>query len=233
MIFARQPTARYLLQLDKHWQVNFGIQQPASEVDNFDLPDVTSVNHAPDGGFNVRWEDKKRGHVQLAAILRDVGANSPTFGDQDVFGWGLMAATSLNVFEKDSVQLQATYGEGYFHFANDNFTSSGFNGGDAAYDRNGNLTALPFFSGMAAYTHQWCDDFRSTATLGFINLDNEFSQGPLAYHRTYYASANVIYQIRKRLSVGFEALYGRREVKSGADGDVFRFQMGIVWALFD
>ena len=181
----------------------------------------------------MRWEDKKVGHVQLAAILRDVGANSPTLGNQSVFGWGLMAATSLNTFGKDSMQLQVTYGDGYFHFANDNFTYSGFNGGDAAYDKNGNLKALPFFSAMAAYTHHWTDSFRSTASFGWDDLDNSFSQGPLAYHKTLYASANVVYQLRKRLSIGVEGLYGKKETKSGADGDVFRVQMGIVWALFD
>jgi hypothetical protein len=233
MIFARQPTLRYLLKLDDHWQMNFGIQQPSSDIDNSGLSDVNSVNHAPDGGMNVRWEDKKIGHVQLAAILRDVGANSPTFRNQDTFGWGLMAATSLNVLEKDSVQLQATYGEGYFHFANDNFSYTGFSGGDAAYDKAGNLKALPFFSAMAGYTHHWCDAFRSTATFGFNDLDNAFSQDPHAYHRTYYASGNIVYQIRKRLSVGLEALYGRKEVKNGDDGDVFRVQLGIAWALFD
>jgi len=233
MIFARQPTLRYLLKLDDHWQMNFGIQQPSSDIDTFNTTNVTAVNHAPDGGINVRWEDKKVGHVQLAAILREVGANSPTLRDQSVLGWGLMAATSINVFEKDSVQLQATYGHGYFHFANDNFTYPGFNGGDAAYDSSGNLKALPFFSGMAAYTHQWCDSFRSTASFGYNDLDNTASQGPLAYNKTYYASANVIYQVRKRLSVGLEGLYGKKEVNSGADGEVFRIQMGIVWSLFD
>ena len=86
---------------------------------------------------------------------------------------------------------------------------------------------------MAGYTHHWTDAFRSTATFGFINLDNEFSQGPLAYHQTYYASANLVYQIRKRLSVGLEGLYGKKIVNSGADGDVFRVQLGIAWALFD
>jgi hypothetical protein len=232
MIFARQPTLRYLWQLDKHWQMNFGIQQPSSDVDNFGLPDVTAVNHAPDGGVNVRWEDADIGHVQLAGIFREIGENSPTLGNQNVFGWGLMAATSLNIC-KDSVQLQGTYGHGYFHFANDNFTYSGFNGGDAAFTSGGNLRALPFFSAMVGYTHHWSDSFRSTATFGFDHLENASSEGPLAYHKTYYASANLIYQIRKRLSVGLEGLYGRKEVKSGADGDVFRVQLGIVWSLFD
>ncbi len=146
-------------------------------------------NHAPDGGLNFRWEDKKIGHVQVAAILRDIGADSPELGKQSVFGYGLMAATSLNVFCKDSLQAQGTYGRGYFHYMNDNFTYPGFNGGDAAFDSSGKLEAMKCFSGMLGYTHQWTDKWRSTATVGYVHLDNEFSEGPLAYHKTFYSSA--------------------------------------------
>ncbi len=233
MIFARQPTVRYLIPMGEHWQLNLGVQQPASDIDTFNESDVTPVNHAPDGGVNVRWENKKVGHVQVAGILRDVGANSQTNGNQSAFGWGVMGAAGLNVFTKDSLQAQVTYGEGYFHFANDNFTYTGFNGGDAAYDKNGNLTAMPFFSAMLGYTHHWTDSFRSTVSAGYNDLNNEFSEGPLAYHRTYYGSANIVYQIRKRLSVGLEALYGKKEVNDGQKGDVVRVQAGFTVALFE
>lgn len=233
MIFARQPTVRYLLQLNEHWQMNFGIQQPASEVDNASLPDVSPVDHYPDGGFNVRWEDKNIGHVQFATILRGVGAESDTFGDDTVLGWGLMTSAGLKVFARDSVQAQLTYGEGYFHFVNDNFTYSGFGGGDAAYDSSGDLKALPYFSAMFGYTHHWTEKLRSTASFGYVNLDNEASQGPFAYHETVYSSLNAIYQIRKRLSIGLEGLYGFKETKNGETGDAFRLQVGLSFSLFD
>jgi hypothetical protein len=233
MIFARQPTLRYLLPMGEHWQMNFGIQQPSSDVDTFNTNSISSVNHAPDGGVNVRWEDKKVGHVQVAAILRDVGANSSSFGNQDVFGWGLMAATSLNIFSKDSLQAQVTYGHGYFHFANDNFTYSGFEGGDAAYDAAGKLKALPFLSVMGGYTHHWSDQFRSTVSVGWNDLHNEASQGPDAYNKTFYSSANIVYQMHKRVSFGLEALYGKKQVNDGEKGDVIRVQMGMTVALFE
>ena len=86
---------------------------------------------------------------------------------------------------------------------------------------------------MAGYTHHWSDKFRSTATLGYVNLDNEASQGPLAYHETYYTSVNLVYQLHKRLSVGLEGLYGKKEVNSGDTGDAFRVVMGITYSLFD
>ena len=233
MIFARQATVRYLLELNEHWQFNVGLHQPASDIDTVNTVDVSPVNHAPDGAFNFRWEDKKAGHVQLGGILRDVGADGSTNGNQSVLGWGLMAATSLNTFCKDSLQAQVTYGRGYFHYMNDNFTSTGFNGGDASYDSSGELKAMTCYSGMLGYTHYWSEKVRSTATGGYVHLQNEFSEGPLAYHKTIYSSVNVVYQMRKRLNVGLEALYGKKDVKDGSDGEVFRFQLGIQWALFD
>lgn len=225
-IFARQPTVRYMVPLGDEWQLNFGIQQASSDVDTTGT-DASSVNHLPDGGFNVRWENSKLGHVQFATILRDVGANSPTLGQQNVFGWGLNLSASLNVFEHDSVQAQVTYGQGIFHFCNDNFSN-----GDAAFNNNGDLRALAYFAPMAGYTHQWSEKFRSTATFGYVNLQNEQSQNGDAYHETYYGSANLIWQLRKRLSVGLECLYGYKDEKSGAHGDVWRIQTGMVYSLF-
>ena len=55
---------------------------------------------------------------------------------------------------------------------------------------------------------------------------------PQAYHETYYSSLNLVWQIRKRLSVGFEALYGYKVEASGGYGDVWRVQTGLVYSLF-
>jgi hypothetical protein len=233
MIFARQATVRYMVPLCDQWQLNFGIQQPSSDIDNTGAnASASSVNHLPDGGFNVRWEDAQYGHVQFATIFRDVGANDTTQGQQSVFGWGLNLSTSLNVFEKDSVQAQLTYGQGIFHFCNDNFTYNGFNGGDAAFNNAGDLKALTYFAPMVGYTHQWSEKFRSTATSGYVSLQNVGAQDPAAYHETYYESLNLVWQLRKRLSVGAECLYGYSKQNSGLHGDVWRFQMGMVYTLF-
>jgi hypothetical protein len=232
-IFARQPTVRYMVPLSDEWQINFGVQQPSSDVDTTGGPaGATAVNHLPDGGANIRWENAKWGHVQLATIFRDVGANDSVHGQQNTFGWGANLSASINVFEKDSVQGQLTYGEGIFHFCNDNFTYSGFTGGDAAYNRAGELKALEYTAVLGGYTHHWNDKFRSTVTTGYVKLQNESAQSTVAYHETYYESANLVWQLRKRLSVGIEALYGYKDEFGGAHGDVWRFQTGMVYTLF-
>lgn len=227
-IFARRPLVRYQMPLNKNWQVNLGVEKPGAEVDTSFDPDAHSVNHTPDAGFNVRWEDSKAGHVQFGAIFRDIGVKGPIVGNQDVFGWGVNLSTSLNVFEKDSVQAQLTYGEGLFRYFNDDFVNN-----DAAFDSMGHIKAIPAFGAMVGFTHKWSDTLRSTGSYGYVHLDNEFSQGPHAYHMTHYGSLNLVWQMRKRLSIGFEALYGHKEEQNGADGDAFRMQIGLVYSLFD
>jgi len=226
-VSGRQPEILYQLPLNDQWHLTFGLQQPCTDLDPGTFVGATAVNHAPDGGFNVRWEDKQAGHVQFGTLLRALGANDPVAGDQTVFGWGVNLAGSLNVWAKDSMQFQATYGQGIFHYINDNFVNN-----DVAYAINGQLTALPFLGLMAGYTHRWSDRFRSTATFGYNNIHNEPAQGALAYHETCYTSLSLMYQLRKRLTIGLEGIYGRKEVQDGTSGDAFRVQLSLVYALF-
>ena len=231
-IWARRPLVKYMLPLNDRWQMNFGIEQPSSETDSHsqtvtDSSNISQNNSAPDGTMNVRWEDSKWGHVQASSVVRDIGSTGPGLGNQSVFGWGVNLCSSINVFDGDSFQEEVTYGQGIFRYFNDDFVNN-----DAAYDNSGNLKALPVFGAMGAYTHKWCDDFRSTASFGYVNIDNEASQGPDAYNQTYYSSMNVIWQLRKHLSVGVEGLYGRKEVQSGEWGDVFRVQMALMYSIF-
>src|SRR5262245_18677912 len=159
-IFARRPLVRYQWQVAKNWQFNFGLEQPQSEVDTSYDPEAQQVQHAPDGGLNVRWENSDYGHVQLGAIFRDIGVKGPIVGNQNTFGWGVNLSTSLNVFDRDSMQAQLTYGQGLFRYFNDDFQNN-----DAAFNSSGNLTAIPAFGAMIAYTHKWTDKFRSTGQL--------------------------------------------------------------------
>ena len=87
---------------------------------------------------------------------------------------------------------------------------------------------------MAGYTHRWNESFRSTFTYGYTYLDNTAGQAAEFYNFTHYASGNIVWQLRKRLSVGLELLYGFKEARNGVDsGDHYRIQLGMVYSLFD
>jgi hypothetical protein len=229
MVFARRPLVRYMLPLNEEWQLNFGVEQPNSEIDftNVD-PAAVGVNRSPDVGMNARWESKDVGHAQLALIARHLGARGPLIGSQREVGWGANLSAACTPFGKDSVQAQLTYGEGLFRYSNDDFINN-----DAAFDRRGNLSRIPYFAAMVGYTHHWNDELRSTVSYGYVHLTNQFSQDPTAYHLTHYVSANVVWQIRKKLSLGFELLYGSKEDKAENTGNDVRAQFGLLYSLLD
>jgi hypothetical protein len=227
MISLRRPVIYYKGVLHPEWHVNFGIEQPDAQVDTSNDPNATSVNHAPDVGFNIRWEKSKVGHFQLAMMFRDIGVIGPITGTQEVFGWGVSVSSGWTVFGGDFVQGQLTYGPSMFRFCNDDFANN-----DAAFKANGEMVALPFFGLVAGYTHYWSEDWRSSASVGYVHLVNAFSQEPSNYHEAQYYSLNVIWKIRPRLQVGLEGLYGVKAEKDGATGTVFRLELGLVYSLF-
>jgi hypothetical protein len=226
-ISARRPLIRYLLLFREHWGLAFSLEKPDCQVDASNDPSATSEFHAPEGGFYIKWAKAGIGHIQFSTIFRDIGVSGALVGDQTTFGWGLNLSSSIDITKHDSFQTQLTYGQGIFYFINDAISNN-----DAAFDANGKLQPLPVVALMGGYTHHWSNKFRSTASFGFVNLDNQYSQAWNAYHRTYYASTNVVFQLFKRLSFGLEGLYGYKQVKSHASGDVFRVQASVMYTLF-
>src|SRR5262249_18440063 len=136
-------------------------------------------------------------------------------GNDSDFGWGINLGGSFKITENNTVMFLGVYGHGVGGMGND----TSFVNSDAAFDADGNLVALRYYSAMGAFTHNWTPRLRSTVTYGYANLANTDLQPGNAYHSTHYASGNLIFQIFKRLSIGVEGLYGRREVKDGRTGD--------------
>jgi len=234
MIFARFPLVSYRHPIGEHWSVTGGITQPDTQPAAFHGSSASGINHAPDFAFNARFDDEDLGHAQLSTVFRTLGARTAATGDDVTFGWGLNLGTSWFVpfpwrgMGNDVVLGQLTYGEGLGRYGND----SGFFNTDTAYDARGNLVALPYFGAFAGYTHTWAPEWRSTATYGYVHVDNQPTQGPWAFRQTQYASLNLIWQLRERLSVGLEGLYGDNQKSGGASGDVFRTQVGVAYSLF-
>jgi hypothetical protein len=232
VIFSRRPVAQYTIAWNDHWNTTFGVEKPDIFVDlnSGPNPGGSQLTRVPDLGFNTRYEKAGLGHLQFSTMFRDLGARDNTGEEFHVFGWGVNLSAGIDLTKNDFLQLLGVYGEGVGGMGND----TSFLNSDAAFKANGDLEAIPYWSATAGFTHRWCDAFRSTITYGYVNLDNASGQVGTFYHTSHYASANLIWQLRKRLSVGLEGLYGFQEAKSGADsGDHWRVQLGMVYSLFD
>src|SRR4051812_47397382 len=204
VIFARRPVAQYTYAWNENWNTTFGVEKPDIFVDlnSGPNPGVSTLTPMPDLGFNTRYEKAKVGHVQFSALFRDIGAKDELGNSQHVFGWGVNLGGGLDLGPNDTAQVLGVYGHGVGGLGND----AGFGNSDAAFKSNGDLEALPYWSAAVGYTHRWNEQFRSTLTYGYVNLDNTAGQAETFYHTSHYASANIIWQLRKRLSIGLEGL---------------------------
>jgi len=207
----------------------FSVEQPGSDISTTatGMPaGAEPVSRAPDGVAGWRWEGDV-GHVQLTGLFRSVGYDAPNNADQSVFGWGASGSGAFNLFQADKLLWQVSYGHGMARYVND----LGSANLDAAPDNAGNLKAIPVFSAVTGYTHEWSKHFRTTASVGYVHADPTASLGPLAIEQTTYASLNLVWHPTTSFRMGLEYLYGTKQTQGGDDADghrldfVFRYDL--------
>jgi hypothetical protein len=206
------------------------IEQPTVDAT---IANLTTVARTPDFVGSFRWQYDPQTHVQLAALYRELGAESSTTNEfhQSVASWGTQLSLAAGPFgglrwlENDVIRGAVTYGEGIAAY-NVDLTGLGY---DLALDAQGNLRAVPLFTYFIGYTHYWSRYLRSNAVFSQVNLDSLPSQGLSTYRRGRYAEANLIYEHTieaagkpAAVKLGFGVLYGDRENLSGARGDDYR-----------
>jgi len=223
-VSVRIPQARYSFGLGGGASAYVSVEVPSSSI-NFSIAGTpaTPTTPAPDGVLRFRNE-WNRGHIQLASVFRDLGAQLPDGGaHESVFGWGLNATGGIEVFGRDNIVLGAAYGHGIARYVGDTAPL----GLDAAPISTTNLSlkALPLFATYGSYQHYWKPWIRSNATVGFVQLQNTDFQPLTTYHKSTYSSVNLIWNPLGSLDVGAEFLYGWVEEKSGASANDPRFQI--------
>jgi hypothetical protein len=182
--------------------------------------------------FYERW------HLQWANVVRDLGSELPAGDDQREFGWGTALSGAVRfpvnprVRELDRIMFSAAYGHGISHYITD--LNAADDTGDAVINAAGSLEALPAFAAYVAYTHQWTDLLRSTATISHVDLDSTTPLGAVGspYHSGEFLAVNLVYhrilspdvgdKRGERFYTGIEYLYGQKETLDGSDGDAHR-----------
>jgi len=172
--------------------------------------------------LQLRYEGE-RGHLYLAGILRELAVHMPNGGgQQSAFGWGVNASSTWRIVGRDTLNYQIAYGNGIARYVSDTAGA----GLDAAPRANTDLTlkALPTFAPWISYQHYWTRSVRSSATFGFLQLENTEFQPSSTYHKSSYSSANIIWNPYGSLSFGTEFMYGWVEQKNGEHANAPRIQ---------
>jgi len=230
----RQPQIRYTWILREGLSVAAAIETPRVSV-----TDGTGSDEIPDVVGRAIWRFEGGGHIQLAAVARQVRAAS-TFDPSDFqseYGWGI-GLSGVVPFEfwklTDRFLYQVNGGRGVGRYIND---LSSLGGQDGAFDPvTGDLEALDAFGWYLAYEHMWTRsekvrdrNLRSSLIWSPVYVDNTDFQPDDAYHQTHRLSANLIFSPIRRLDVGLQYIWGRRENKDGSSGTARQVQFVVLF----
>lgn len=219
----RNPQLRYTYRFDKSTTASISVEKASSDV-AFKTPDFNAQPNSPspDGTVQLRHE-MEFGHVQFAALFRDISAFLADGRSDSVFGWGLNLAGLFKVAGKDAFVYQVAYGNGIERYIND---TSGL-GIDAAVisAQKQRLEAVPAIATYGGYQHFWAPKLRSSLVYGFLQAENTAAQVSSSFHRSEYSAANLIWSPIAQLSFGAEFLYGWRVNKDNSTGNAPRIQL--------
>ena len=218
-IFGRQAMVRYTM---GNWQ--FAAENPETTITPFGGGDrvVADDNMMPDlvARYNMKGD---WGTFTVAAIARELACDNCI--DDSTSGYGISLSGKFMIGEKNDFRWMASTGKGLGRYMGLN-TANG-----AVVDANGNLEAIDSSGIFGSYRHFWNDKWRSNLTLGYLTVDNDVAlTGTGVTSEAQSIHVNLIYSPLPKLDFGVELMYAEREVESGADGDLTRFQFSAKYA---
>lgn len=213
-IFIRQTQIRYTT-----GNLQFSIENPETTVTPNGGGDriVTDDNELPD--FVARYNFKGDSLSLVAAVLaRQLSYNDGAAIDDSITAFGLSLTGKL-MLGKDDIRFGVNTGSGMGRYIGLNVANG------AVLDANGELEAIDSTAYYAAYRHFWNAKWRSNITYSAIAIDNDTNlTGTTATSDTSSVRINLFYSPTKKLTLGGEFAHANRELESGADGDMDRFQ---------
>jgi len=179
------------------------------ETDDNTLPELAARYR-----FSRDW-----GHIQLGGMLRQLAIDDDSAGlDDTELGWGLSLSTKA-LLGGDDLRFMVHAGDGLGRQVGLNFANG------AALTPAGKLQAIGTLGGFVAYRRVWNDRWRSNIALGYIEVDNPVRfTGTGVNESSWSGQINLLYSPVPPLSFGIEYLTAERELESGLEGQLNRFQ---------
>ena len=215
-VFGRQVMIRYTT---GPWE--FALENPETTITPFGGGDriVADDNLLPDAvmryNFTGDW-----GCVTISGILRQLAYENNEAGiDDTTTSYGISLSGRFLIGERDDFRWMASTGKGLGRYIGLN-TANG-----AVVDLDGNLHTIDSRGIFGSYRHFWNKKWRSNLTLSYLAVDNDVAlTGKEVTKNASSVHINLIYSPQPRLDFGIEFLYADREIESGTDGDLARFQ---------
>jgi len=221
-IFGRQAMIRYT---NGPWQ--FALENPETTITPFGGGDriIADDNLTPDAvvryNFRGDW-----GGFTAAGILRQLAYENNAIGiDDTITAYGISLSGKFMISEKDDFRWMASTGKGLGRYIGLNTVNG------AVLDQEGKLHAIDSRGIFGSYRHFWNEKWRSNLTFSYLAVDNDIVLTGMGVTKNASSvHVNLIYRPQPKLDFGIEFLYADREIESGTDGDLTRFQFSAKYA---
>jgi hypothetical protein len=219
VIFVRQPQVRYTT---GNFQISLEDPQTTILPRGGGAAASSDRGALPDLAARYTWKGTW-GHFGIAGLLRDLRVDRAAAGttpaiEDGQFGGAMTVGGKFVIGEKNDIRYQLTGG------SISRYIGLGITA-DSVLDTNNDLEAIDGWAGYVAWRHVFNKQLRSNLMYARSEYDN-----PVAFTGTGVTKSsqsfrvNLIYSPLPKLDVGVEYMVGRREVESGAEGDIDRLQ---------
>jgi len=222
-IMLRQPQVRYFPKIGKDWHLLLSLEDPAPNISG-----GTGISQIADLVASVERTWFEEWHVKSSLLLRKMAGKCDCLdGNKDsTRGWAVSVSGMAGVTrwdERDNVQIQLSYGEGYSHYVND---LGSINAPDAIFNPlTGKLEAVPDFAAYIAFQKWWSPTMHSNFNYGYVSVENKVVFGPTSYKNTHRFIANYIWSPIARIDLGAQFLTGSRTNENGEKGSANQIQL--------
>ena len=173
------------------------------------------IDTLPDFTLAATWKTD-RALVKLAGLVRKF--DSPASSDTAT-GWGINLSGNASLWQGGTVYGSFTYGDGIGRYLINGATQ------DAFVDAAGNLQTIEAFGATVAVSQALSPKLTGGLALGYYEVNDTFAPTDTDNISTVHAS--LFYKPTKRMTVGAEVVYGRREIASGASDNATRLQTSV------
>ncbi len=219
-IEVRQPMIRYTVPFSARFQASLALE--------YAKPSYTTGNHAksirqkiPDIPLNIRYTLKNNGHLQTAAILRNISyGNAVTDKDKIRTGEGLSDGLRSQVLlgvtgsgniplnKNNRFMFQGVYGQGIAHYIQD-ISALGYDLIPGNHTER-KLIAPTVWSVFGAIQHNWNPRLYSSLIYSYTRMQTRKTLAATDYKYAQYAAANLLWMFTEFGTTGIEYEYGRR-----------------------
>ncbi len=178
---------------------------------------ITGDNVLPD--LTARYTAKGDwGHFGVAGLFRQLKYEDAATGvDDTASGYGLSVSGKFNLGASDDIRYMVTGGRGINRYIGLAATN------DAVLDEAGHMDEIGVLAGFVGWRHAFSPKFRTNLFYSRAEYDNDDQLTGLGItKRIDSIHANAIWTVLPKLDLGTELIFGKRELESGAEGELRR-----------